>query len=590
MSQPPSLLKDQFKEELTQSFKENSRPCKRCGSKDHGTAKCKASFDNSWKFDDCWTDETEPRAIKNVAKKIQKIEDLEKQRDGGKKLEKNQLESMKSKSMHMKEKDGLESDKRKQAEEFYNSLNKIQQPSLGLIDSNNTAKFLPKNEPETTKEGVLRANQVSTESTQNPTGPEFKIMTNYVKIRKVPKNLHVYSLRFWRPHPKDQSKEIDFNKKKDLVSAFQALIDSGHLGLGPEDTNWATNFKDLWCSSELNLPFYDDGKAKCKRHITPAFTYMQINGRKIDDLKVTLTKDNDAGVMDDIHKALLQGHVADVDAQIRALNAFVAQAARINDHDKSLLQIGANKFYLKYGYKDMNPLLARRGYSYSVRPTKEGPLLNVNTATTAFLPAMDVSQLLTKFDQREVEKMLSDAAVRVKYTRKIHDDSFDPNTNVARCKQFKQFGKLAREQMFYVDENDHKGRTVEDYMVKGKIDITYHNPVSVWLTCIVECNIKMSNFRQEQMRCVNVGKRVDTSKNDKHQSLNGAKWIPAGLLEIVEFQPMKSMLSGGQTATMIKCALRLPAHNADLISKEGLSVLGIRKGQNHEVCTMRNQA
>lgn len=62
----------------------------------------------------------------------------------------------------------------------------------------------------------------------------------------------------------------------------------------------------------------------------------------------------------------------------------------------------------------------------------------------------------------------------------------------------------------------------------------------------------------------------------KEQSLKGAQWIPACLLEIVPNQTTKATLGGMHTSSMLDVALRLPNANATFIEKEGLVRLGIR--------------
>ena len=79
--------------------------------------------------------------------------------------------------------------------------------------------------------------------------------------------------------------------------------------------------------------------------------------------------------------------------------------------------------------------------------------------------------------------------------------------------------------------------------------------------------------------CVNVGKKVVRTIDPKEQSLQGAQWVPAYLLEILPDQPMTVQMSSNHTTAMIKYALRYPAANAFLIESEGLEKLGIRLHQ-----------
>lgn len=91
----------------------------------------------------------------------------------------------------------------------------------------------------------------------------------------------------------------------------------------------------------------------------------------------------------------------------------------------------------------------------------------------------------------------------------------------------------------------------------------------------------MPGGTENDLQCVNVGKRVKSpgSKEPKDmrlQSIDGAQWIPACLLEILPYQPMTGQMSPEQTTEMLNHALHLPAKNAALIEREGLQILGLK--------------
>lgn len=73
----------------------------------------------------------------------------------------------------------------------------------------------------------------------------------------------------------------------------------------------------------------------------------------------------------------------------------------------------------------------------------------------------------------------------------------------------------------------------------------------------------------------------------RKQTLEGAIWIPACLLEIVPNQPMTAPLQPRHTSEMIRYALRYPAANAALIDQEGLELLGLKapavQGSNRDL-------
>jgi eukaryotic translation initiation factor 2C len=410
-----------------------------------------------------------------------------------------------------------------------------------------------------------------------PTKNEILIMSNYVKVTSIPKTLWVYSLRFWRPHPQASSKVIEFNKKREIGCAFNALLHSGVLSLGKEQKHWATNFKELW--SSVRLAEHRDGE---EEWVSPSFAYTQLSGKIISDMQVTI---HFIKTFDDIDKSMRTEDITDLSDCIRALNAHVSQSALAHADEGRLTQVGANKFYLNGSHEILNPnapdgLMALRGYYTSIRPTKTGALLNVNTATSAFLPPVTVSRFVKAMGKTEAERLLKGSMVRIAYRRKANDEK-DMNCEEARCKVFQHFGLLAYQQKFYrVLEKDKKNKNSKRRVDPKDIGRT----VAQYLTN--EALVDLGPFSGDELLCVNVGKKVenlDTANETKmrKQTLDGAIWIPACLLEILPNQAVHGLLSADNTAQMIKQAVRLPAANAGRIVQEGLEVLGVvsRPGQ-----------
>ncbi|CAN9170096.1 unnamed protein product [Alternaria alternata] len=105
----------------------------------------------------------------------------------------------------------------------------------------------------------------------------------------------------------------------------------------------------------------------------------------------------------------------------------------------------------------------------------------------------------------------------------------------------------------------------------------------------------MPGETENDLRCVNVGKRIKSSRSKnlvdmREQSKDGAQWIPACLLEILPYQPMTGQMSPEHTTEMLNHALHLPAKNAGLIDKEGLRILGLKSqsgaGSNNQLVHM----
>jgi hypothetical protein len=87
-------------------------------------------------------------------------------------------------------------------------------------------------------------------------------------------------------------------------------------------------------------------------------------------------------------------------------------------------------------------LLALRSYYTSVRPAEAGALLNINTATSAFLPVITVSRFVAAVGISEAERLLKGSIVRIAYRRKENEEK-DMNCEEARRKVFQHFGLKA---------------------------------------------------------------------------------------------------------------------------------------------------
>jgi hypothetical protein len=84
--------------------------------------------------------------------------------------------------------------------------------------------------------------------------------------------------------------------------------------------------------------------------------------------------------------------------------------------------------------------------------------------------------------------------------------------------------------------------------------------------------------------CVNVGRRLDSSANPnsdmRTQSVQGASWIPAQLLELLPNQQLKVQLPPELVSRIIRAACKKPIDNAKYIVEEGLDVLRLKHDQS----------
>ncbi|KAL1798145.1 hypothetical protein ACET3X_002182 [Alternaria dauci] len=422
---------------------------------------------------------------------------------------------------------------------------------------------------------------VKTELVGPPTSRgELNVITNYVQVRKVPAQLYTYALTFWRPSLDALKPEarVELHKRLELKLVFSAMQEADALGLKKNQKAWATDYRSLWCESAMQGPNQEDTEWD-----TPGFDCQLLDGRTYQGVYATVKQGE---LLSNIEKVLREEHISNSNDYIRALNAHVAQCVRRynKESSESITQLGANKFYLDRGFKQMFNyknedlgLRAVRGYYMSIRPGALGSLLNVNVATTAFLPPVRVSDLLKLLSRRSVEKMLRGKRVKLTYRRQDFqenkDAGFSINDELPRTKVFQQFGINASEQKFFTVLG--KSKSTSGHISPGD------NGTSV-LKYFQEMKAQMPGKNSQDLLCVNVGKRVkslgnkDLTKSMRQQSLDGAQWIPACLLQIVPYQPMTGQMSSEHTTEMLKHAVHLPAENASLIDQEGLRILGLK--------------
>ena len=454
-------LTEKFVKDFKKHIENNSDPCRRCGFF-HNTRTCKVEFK------DCYI-----RGLSVV------IGDDEKQ--GGEAQGSGTTEQLRALAEAIWQTNAKKVTAKKTPKGERTSL---PGPNLGRLFIQKSPALLPGPQP-------MVATNGSCGSKTELIGPEPKknqihVVSNYVQVTAVPQELFVYSLSFWRPSSDKTKPNLPYNKKREIKLAFDSVIASDNLELEKNNHIWATDYKDLWTHKALGANVEDQ-----EWNVGP-FRYKQLNGKVVEDLHVTI---HHTGRLQDIPQALESDDINDLSDHIRALNAHVARAVRqySGEHDNKTIQVGANKFYVKNGFREMRNgaknlgMRTMRGYSTSVRPAEIGTLLNVNTATGAFIPPVLVSELLNLVgDQAYVERILRGATVKIAYHRKnfveTKADGIDFNGDLERTKVFVQFGAAANVQKFYKTiEKNHKdptsvkttdmndvGRTVSDFFSKGK--------------------------------------------------------------------------------------------------------------------------
>lgn len=398
------------------------------------------------------------------------------------------------------------------------------------------------------------------------------ITSNYVVIEEIPDKLYRYSLSFWRPGANDT--QVAYNKRRDIKSAFKASTYNGEPDKRLQDTNysqkldlsqlnWATNFNELWTTTSIQNHAQDLGP----------FLWTPPGRKRIKDLWMTVRPQRH---LDNVQESFKTKQAHELSDEIRALNAIIAHSINEGDATNAIEQVGANKFFLKAGYSSIRGscLLLKRGYFSSIRPSKLGPLLNINTATSAFLPSLTVRDLVQKVQcgggADYAAKLLRGSYLRIAYNRPEFEGGVKLNEEEHRVKEFVQFGRSAVQQKFVKD-----GALVSVFDFFG--------------TFMQGKNPEFNSIKNDL--CVNVGTPVRTKKRSDEewddlfriQSQKKPVWIPARLLQILPNQSIKVVLGATEAGEMIRTACRQPMGNAALIDQEGLFKLGIKGDQTHLV-------
>jgi hypothetical protein len=268
------------------------------------------------------------------------------------------------------------------------------------------------------------------------------------------------------------------------------------------------------------------------------------SGTKLDEFaeRYTLTYHGKVAV-EDLVKAS-QGDIstlplpANIGLARQALNIVLSKATLSSTQHP--FQIGSNKYFTETSSKLLeNCILGCKGFYSSFKTGMGSPLLNVSTATTAFYEPMSVAKFLKTFRpvaKLECSRAAKAALIGVKVRIKNQGD---------KIKAIKEFGRIPSEQTFWRAENDEP--TVLEHIQENKR-----------LTPTVYWSVQASEFP-----CANLG------------TFQKKEWFPVEILDIVEHQPFKGLLSGKAASNMINFARQVPGVNRDAIVDRGRKLLGI---------------
>ncbi|KAK3068586.1 hypothetical protein LTR53_013730 [Teratosphaeriaceae sp. CCFEE 6253] len=454
-----------------------------------------------------------------------------------------------------------------------------------------------------------------------------RVGTNYVTVDAVPEKLYVYRIEYRAAKKPEAGGEAVANQPAtaagslDLQTLTDALptgaqasgrpavqegendgpprqvkrrgekklvfrgLQASHDPFNTRHKDWATDFDVLWSLRPLN------GVMDTTLSI-PNVEYRKTTGRQavlasVDFIplwNLDFPKDpNDAGgvTTKSLLKVIDNSEAQGTSVHITALNGLISNHA--TRRDEGVILVGSNKFFLSDSFQNLPapsgniaPLNAHRGYFSSVRPGSEKVLLHVGTKAGTFFNPMRVSKFLEAIAPDEYneygprEKLLIGRTVRVCYDRMRHDAAFDPNLDRNRQKTVVDIGEVPSAQKFvYRATRDDPGVeiTVKDYF-EHKLGAT-------------------KNVLKDKYPCINVGmkaSRLDDKKGKKPAAETGEQgrdtivrelWIPAEYLELVPDQAFPKRLCAFDMENMLKFAQHRPSITRELITSEGLGLLGV---------------
>ncbi|RDI83459.1 hypothetical protein Vi05172_g6615 [Venturia inaequalis] len=233
-----------------------------------------------------------------------------------------------------------------------------------------------------------------------------------------------------------------------------------------------------------------------------------------------------------------------------AFNTIMAGAANADSRQKYTFQLGTNKFFLRShrdedklsveGHEDQSILQLHTGFFASVKAGFCDPLLNINTARSAFYQPLLFSQFLDRVwdsSNREICDAVRMQGLQVQVTYLSQPNDPRVKTVLALSKNY--IGQVE----FYKDGDKFPTKVVDHLFQAHQLNVT-----------------------RGDLPAVNCG------SHDKPE------WYPAEFLKILPYQPFKGLLPTSLASSMVTKACKLPRENLAAIAGSGLAAFGITPG------------
>jgi hypothetical protein len=306
------------------------------------------------------------------------------------------------------------------------------------------------------------------------------VITNYIALGDFPDTVYVYTITNTHQSTKTDGTTATTvcKKRKELQSIFETAR-VPHLDSLLKSKTWATDYSTIWTTAPI--------LAVPSAPYTFRIDYVAYGGHLKKDMTIEIKSTT---ILSNLRATLQQRKVHKCSDIIAALNALITHPVLDSRPDFSVTQVDQNRFFVNEAFQYLSTarrslelsLRSVRGYFTSIRPGQNNKFfLNVNTATSTFLPVCRVSDLLHYIGiqnaevQREVDlgdigEWVYGVQLRLVYKRpNVANREVDINDEKSRLKTFQGFGSTLQDQRFYdvSNPNDVNGRTVLDYFTNG---------------------------------------------------------------------------------------------------------------------------
>ncbi|KAL3421178.1 piwi domain-containing protein [Phlyctema vagabunda] len=327
----------------------------------------------------------------------------------------------------------------------------------------------------------------------------------------------------------------------------ESLVKSLLQQIPPQALVWISDYqKFIVCLGPLykSMEGIEQGDARVFTHM-----FTTLSGGSINH-SITITLNGDADLS--MFQRYCQGpspknhmSVADVNRCTSVLNAITLRDLRSGGKTPLNGALIGNRFFLRHMQETITiPAVyaIRTGFATSVRPATKGVLLNVHPITSAFYLPMKLDVWMSLFWPNGSPSS-SEFASRLRGVKVTFEAEKRQGSNTMPSHSIWSIGNQDIKQQTFLNQTTQQQETVFGYLSQ-----------------------RYPRARvPETGRCINLG----TNRQPR--------WYPAGMLTIIEWQPVRSLLDTRFSDTMIAKAEIRPEQSKRLIMNEARNWLGLKE-------------